>query len=208
MDDTITNKQQVVEALLMASDVPLSVERLQQLLSRLELKLTPDAIKEILETLVTSTENHAFMLQEVAGGWRYQIRPDYSQWVQLLWEERPPRYSRALLEILAIIAYRQPITRPEIEQIRGVAVSSSIIKTLSEREWVRVVGHRDVPGSPALYATTKHFLNYFNLKSLEDLPALSEFESFENSEKLLEEIKSDVQLSVPVPDNVVTPCLE
>ena len=113
-------------------------------------------------------------LKEVASGFRYQVREDVHAWVARLWTERQTRYSRALLETLALIAYRQPITRAEIEQIRGVAVSSSIVKTLEEREWVRVVGHRDVPGRPALFGTTRHFLDYFNLKSLDELPPLAE----------------------------------
>lgn len=182
--------QNIVEALLMASDIPLSIDRLQQLLAQLAPhQPTADDVKTVLDAIAESTEGRAFVLKEVSSGWRFQVRSDYSQWVQKLWEERPPRYSRALLEILAIIAYRQPITRPEIEQIRGVAVSTSIIKTLSEREWVHVVGHRDVPGTPALYATTKQFLNYFGLKRLEELPELPEFEGTEAVEKKLEHLE-------------------
>lgn len=118
-------------------------------------------------------------LVEVASGWRFQVRSDYSKWVNRLFEERPPRYSRALLETLAIIAYRQPITRAEIEEIRGVSISGSIIKTLQEREWIRVVGHRDVPGKPELLATTREFLDYFNIKKLSELPSLSEIKDFD-----------------------------
>lgn len=113
-------------------------------------------------------------LKEVASGWRFQVRQELALWVGRLWEEKPPRYSRAILETLALIAYRQPITRGDIEEIRGVAVSTAIIKTLMERQWVRIVGHRDVPGRPALYATTRQFLDYFNLKSLDELPSLGE----------------------------------
>ena len=117
---------------------------------------------------------------QVAGGYRFQVRQSLSTWVGRLWQERPPRYSRALLETLSLIAYRQPITRGDIEEIRGVAVSTNIIKTLQERDWVRVVGHRDVPGRPAMYATTRQFLDYFNLKSLEDLPPLAEIKDLDN----------------------------
>ena len=117
---------------------------------------------------------------QVATGYRFQVRQNLSTWVGRLWQERPPRYSRALLETLSLIAYRQPITRGEIEEIRGVAVSTNIIKTLQERDWVRIVGHRDVPGRPAMYATTRQFLDYFNLKSLEELPPLAEIKDLEN----------------------------
>ena len=119
-------------------------------------------------------------LKEVASGFRYQVRQEVHPWISRMWTEKPSRYSRALLETLALIAYRQPITRPEIEQIRGVVVSSNIIKTLEEREWIRVVGHRDVPGRPALFGTTRAFLDYFNLKSLDQLPPLSEIRDMED----------------------------
>jgi len=125
-------------------------------------------------------EGRGYELVQVAGGYRFQVRQNLSTWVGRLWQERPPRYSRALLETLSLIAYRQPITRGEIEEIRGVAVSTNIIKTLQEREWVRVVGHRDVPGRPAMYATTRQFLDYFNLKSLEELPTLAEIKDLDN----------------------------
>ena len=129
---------------------------------------------------------------EVASGFRLQVRQQLSPWVARLWQERPARYSRALLETLALIAYRQPITRGEIEEIRGVAVSSNIIKTLHERDWIRVVGHRDVPGRPAMYATTRDFLDYFNLKNLDQLPALAEIRDFDT---LTEELGFD-----PIPE--------
>jgi segregation and condensation protein B len=130
--------------------------------------------KKALEVLGKSCNGRAFELKEVASGYRLQIREDYAPWVGRLWEERPQRYSRALLETIALIAYRQPITRGEIEDVRGVAVNSNIIKTMMEREWIRVVGYREVPGRPAMFATTKAFLDHFNLKSLEELPALAE----------------------------------
>src|SRR5690554_4573769 len=121
-----------------------------------------------------SCADRGYELVEVASGYRFQVRSEYAPWASRLWEERPQRYSRALLETLAIIAYRQPITRGEIEDIRGVAVSTNIVKTLMEREWIRVVGHKDVPGRPAMYATTRQFLDHFNLTSLAELPPLAE----------------------------------
>ena len=131
-------------------------------------------LREVLAAIADECDGRGFELKEVASGFRFQVRQDISEWIAKLWEERPPRYSRALLETIALIAYRQPITRGDIEEIRGVAVSSNIIRTLVDREWVRIVGHKDVPGKPALYATTKQFLDYFNLKSIQELPPLSE----------------------------------
>src|SRR5690606_27061094 len=136
-------------------------------------------IREALEVLRQSCEGRAFELKEVASGYRLQVREKFAPWVGRLWEERPQRYSRAMLETLALIAYRQPITRGEIEDIRGVAVNSQIVKTLQERDWIRVVGYRDVPGKPAMFATTRAFLDYFNLKSLEELPPLAALRELE-----------------------------
>src|SRR5690348_7181339 len=136
--------------------------------------VTHSELAQALEALGRECEGRGVELVEVASGFRYQVREDVHPWVARLWTERQTKYSRALLETLALIAYRQPITRAEIEQIRGVAVSTSIVKTLEEREWVRVVGHRDVPGRPALFGTTRHFLDYFSLKSLDELPPLAE----------------------------------
>ena len=187
------DKQQlrkILEAALMAYDKPLSVDKLMRLFAEnsssdqqnetdaqpLSTAIGPakgDIIAS-LEEIQRSCEGRGFELKEVSSGWRFQVREDTSYWVNKLWEEKPQKYSRALLETLAIIAYRQPITRGEIEAIRGVAVSSPIVHTLMEREWVKVVGHRDVPGKPSLLATTRQFLDYFNLKSLEYLPALGE----------------------------------
>jgi len=162
----------ILEAALLAADRPLSLDHLLALFDEAE---QPERrlLREVLDSLAADCEGRGVELREVASGWRYQVRRDYAPWVTRLWEDRPPRYSRALLETLALIAYRQPITRAEIEEIRGVSVSSNIVKTLLEREWVRVVGHRDVPGRPAMYATTRQFLDYFNLKSLEELPPLA-----------------------------------
>lgn len=162
-----------VEAALMAFAQPLSVDKLLSLFEDDE-NVTRQTIKESLQILKQECSERGVELVEVASGFRYQAKQDYAVWVAKLWEEKPPRYSRALLETLVLVAYRQPITRGEIENIRGVSVSSHIMKTLQERDWVRVVGHKDVPGKPALYATTKGFLDYFNLKSLEELPPLSE----------------------------------
>ncbi|MEO7917429.1 MAG: SMC-Scp complex subunit ScpB, partial [Dokdonella sp.] len=151
---------------------------------------TTEDISRALETLQNDSAERGVELLEVASGWRYQVRQEVFPWVTRLWSERAPRYSRALLETLALIAYRQPITRAEIEQIRGVAVSTHIVRTLEEREWVRVVGHRDVPGRPALFGTSKGFLDYFNLKSLDQLPALSDLRDIEelNPQLMLEPV--------------------
>ena len=157
----------------MAADAPLSIDRLQGLFTEQWLP-TKAELRTALKALQKDYEKRGVQLNEVASGFRFQASPESAEWVSRLWEERPPRYSRALLETLALIAYRQPITRAEIEDVRGVAVSSNIIKTLLEREWVQVIGHRDVPGKPALYATTREFLDYFNMKSLEQLPSLME----------------------------------
>lgn len=172
--------KQIVEGLLLAANEPLSVKRILEIFEDPE-ALFPVAdkpraadIEKVLKELQQDCEGRGFELAEIASGFRFQVRQSLSPWVSRLWDERPVKYSRAILETLALIAYRQPITRGDIEEIRGVAVSTNIIKTLLERQWVRVVGHRDVPGRPALYATTRQFLDYFNLKSLEELPSLAE----------------------------------
>lgn len=181
--------KQVVEGALLASGEPLSVERIQGLYDDRE-RPSRDQVLATFEALREDYDGngHGVELVEVAGGWRAQVRASVAPWVGQLWQEKPSRYSRALLETLALIAYRQPITRGEIEQIRGVAVSTPIIKTLSEREWVRVVGHRDVPGRPALYATTRRFLDYFGLRSLNELPPLSEIRDASFFEQALAEV--------------------
>lgn len=168
----------LLEAWLLALGRPLSLERLGELFEEAE-RPEPAQIRAALEVLRQSCEGRAFELKEVASGYRLQVREKFAPWVGRLWEERPQRYSRAMLETLALIAYRQPITRGEIEDIRGVAVNSQIIKTLQERDWIRVVGYRDVPGKPAMLATTKVFLDYFNLKSLEELPPLAALRELE-----------------------------
>jgi segregation and condensation protein B len=163
----------VIEAALLAAGRPLTVNDLQALFAE-PLSLPADEVRTLLAELSAEYAGRGIELVEVASGWRLQVRQSLAPWIARLWEERPARYSRALLETLALIAYRQPITRGEIEDVRGVAVSSHIIKTLQDREWVRIVGHREVPGRPALYATTRQFLDYFGLKSLDELPTLME----------------------------------
>lgn len=172
--------QNIIEGALLAFGQPLTIEKLQSLFVKDDLHETEQVVPEkadiqaALENLQTQCADRGFELKQVSSGWRFQVKADVAPWVNRLWEEKPQKYSRALLETLAIIAYRQPITRGDIEEIRGVAVSSHIIKTLSEREWVKVVGQRDVPGRPSLYATTRQFLDYFNLENLESLPTLRE----------------------------------
>jgi segregation and condensation protein B len=165
--------KQIIEGALLAAGGPLTPDQLLGLFAEEE---RPDRaqVLETLESLGADYADRGIELVEVAGGFRAQVRREVAPWVGRLWEEKPARYSRALLETLALIAYRQPITRGEIEDIRGVSVSTNIVKTLAEREWIRVVGHRDVPGRPALYATTRKFLDYFGLRSLNDLPTLAE----------------------------------
>lgn len=165
--------KQVVEGALMAAGGPLTLDQILALYPE-ERRPARDEIRAAVADLTAEYQERGIELVEVAGGWRIQVRRAVAPWVARLWEEKPARYSRALLETLALIAYRQPITRGEIEDIRGVAVSTQIVKTLTEREWIRVVGHRDVPGRPALYATTRRFLDYFGLRSLNDLPPLAE----------------------------------
>ncbi|MDE0153058.1 MAG: SMC-Scp complex subunit ScpB [Gammaproteobacteria bacterium] len=162
-----------VQAALMAADDPLSVDALLKLFGARD-RPSRKEVSEILAGLAEECEGRSFSLVRVASGWRYQINQDYAAVIGRLWEQRPPRYSQALLETLALIVYRQPITRGEIEQVRGVAPSTSIMQTLTERNWVRVLGYKQVPGRPALYGTTKEFLDYFGLKSLKELPPLPE----------------------------------
>lgn len=164
----------IIEAALMVADKPLSVAQIEALFAKDMEVVDRELVKAALQDLQEDYRERGIELKEVASGYRIQVKSDYAAWVNRLFEERPPRYSRALLETLAIIAYRQPVTRAEIEDIRGVGISSTIIKTLQEREWIRVVGHKDVPGRPELLATTREFLDYFNLKKLSDLPSLAE----------------------------------
>lgn len=163
----------ILEGALFAAGGPLTLEQLQSLFGEEE-RPERAALASTLAELAEDYQGRGIEIAQVAGGYRVQVGAEVAPWVARLWDEKPARYSRALLETLALIAYRQPITRGEIEDIRGVAVTTQIVKTLIEREWIRVVGHRDVPGRPALYATTRRFLDYFGLRSLNDLPPLSE----------------------------------
>jgi len=166
----------ILEAALFAADKALTIEQMQNLFDE-EIRPGKAEIKQALQHLQNLYQDRGVNLHELATGYRFQTQASLSPWVQRLWEEKPPRLSRAVLETLALMAYRQPITRGEIEEVRGVAVSSQIVRTLMEREWIRVVGHKEVPGRPALYATTNEFLSYFNLRSLDELPTLAELQS-------------------------------
>ena len=161
----------------MAADQPLAIDLMINLFET----DPPDRadILQVLTEIAADCEGRGFELKQVASGYRFQVRSDYGQWVSRLWEERPARYTRALLETLALIVYKQPITRGDIEEIRGVTVSTNIMRSLLEREWIRVVGHRDVPGRPAIYATTRTFLDYFDLKTLNELPTLSQIKDLD-----------------------------
>ncbi len=175
----------IVEGALLAAGRPLNID---EILSLFLEGNRPDkkAVEEVISEIEADCEGKGFELKKVASGWRFQVRQSLSPWISRLWEEKPQRYSRALLETLSLVAYRQPITRGDIEEIRGVAVSTTIIRTLLEREWVRVVGHKDVPGRPALYATTRNFLDYFSMKSLEDLPTLTEIRDLDELSRKLD----------------------
>lgn len=170
--------KQILEAVILAVAEPISILRIQELFDE---ENRPEAkdLRAVLEDMQNDYADRGIELKELASGFCFQSKQQFSPWIARLWEERAPRYSRALLETLAIIAYRQPVSRAEIEDIRGVAVSSSIIKTLLEREWIKVLGHRDVPGKPGIYGTTKEFLDYFGLKSLDQLPTLEEIKDLD-----------------------------
>jgi segregation and condensation protein B len=173
--------KQIIEGLLMASERPLSIEDLYKIICLDNNSFEINKLQVIINEIIEDYKEHGVELKEVASGFRFQVRSGLSQWVNKLYEERPPRYSRALLETLSLIAYRQPITRGEIESVRGVTVGSNIMKTLLEHEWVRVIGQKEVPGRPAIFATTKKFLDYFNLKSLDELPPLVQFTETETA---------------------------
>jgi segregation and condensation protein B len=184
----------IVEAALLAAGRPMSIEQILTLFPDEE---RPDRmdVRNAIAALDADYANRGIQVREVASGWRIQVREGMSAWLSRLWQDRPARYSRALLETLALIAYRQPITRGEIEDIRGVTVSSNIMRTLMERGWVRIVGHRDVPGRPGMYATTREFLDYFGLKRLEDLPPLAEIRDLDAIT-----VELDLGLAAPAPD--------
>ncbi|MEW9798341.1 SMC-Scp complex subunit ScpB [Alteromonas sp. CYL-A6] len=168
--------KQLVEAALFVADAPLSRQQLKETVLA-EFTVSDTALNKVLKELILDYQPRGIQLVEVASGYRFQSLDSLSPWLSRLWQETAPRYSRAMLETLALIAYRQPITRGEIEQVRGVAVSSNIMKTLSERGWIKTVGHKEVPGRPALYATTREFLDYFSLSSLDQLPSAEAFSS-------------------------------
>jgi segregation and condensation protein B len=179
----------IVEAALLAAGEPLTLDRLQDLFPDSE-RPERAALRQALDDLAEDLAGRGIELKEVASGYRLQVRQDLAPWIVRLWEERPARYSRALLETLAIIAYRQPVTRAEIEEIRGVSIGTPIMRTLQEREWIRIVGHRDVPGRPAMFGTTRRFLDYFNLKGLDELPTLLELRN-------LDDIHPELDLRLP-----------
>ncbi len=200
------NLQALLEAILLAAAKPLTEEQLLNLFEEEE-RPSIDVLREALQNLQNTFETRGIELIEVASGYRFQVKQKWVPWVSKLWDEKPQKYSRALLETLALIAYRQPVTRGEIEDIRGVAVSTSIFKTLLEdREWIRMVGHKEVPGRPALFATTKGFLDYFGLKSLQELPSLPDIMNLETANvDLLEQSLS------PMPEiqsQLTAECLE
>jgi len=168
--------KKIIESLLFSSDSPLSTKQLQAIFPELE-RPAKSAIETAIQQLSLDYQASSLELHQVASGWRFQVQSEMSLWVARLFAKKPPKYSRALLETLAIIAYQQPVTRGDIEDIRGVSVSSHMIQTLLEREWIKSVGHKEVPGRPALYSTTKVFLDYFNLSSIEDMPPLQELQN-------------------------------
>jgi segregation and condensation protein B len=168
----------IIEATLLAAGKPVTTQQLLELFEERE-RPTPELLTAALGLLTEDYSTRGIELIEVASGWRVQVRPRAAEIVSRLWQERPSKYSRALLETLALIAYRQPITRSEIEEIRGVSISSTIMRTLQERNWIRTVGHREVPGRPELLGTTREFLDYFGLKSLDQLPTLAELKDLD-----------------------------
>lgn len=191
-EENLRKIQAIAEAALLAAGKPMSLDQLRELFDEHE-RPARQVMEHVMVLLDSACEGRGFELKKVASGYRLQIREAYAPWVGRLFEEKPQRYSRALLETLALVAYRQPITRSEIEDIRGVTVSTNIIRTLQEREWVRVVGHRDVPGRPAMYATTRQFLDYFNLQGLEQLPPLSDIRDLE---EIGREIEKNMQAEI------------
>ncbi|SHK64117.1 segregation and condensation protein B [Marinobacter antarcticus] len=204
-EEQLSKIQAIAEAALLAAGKPLSLDQLRALFTEDE-RPARQVMEHVMMLLDGACKGRGFELRKVASGYRLQVREEFAPWVSRLFEEKPPRYSRALLETLALIAYRQPITRGEIEDIRGVTVSSNIIRTLLEREWVRVVGYRDVPGRPAMYATTRQFLDYFNLSGLDQMPPLSEIRDLEEIGREIEksiqaEIKFDSAPAQPAEDN-------
>ncbi|SOB75721.1 segregation and condensation protein B [Marinobacter sp. LV10R510-11A] len=204
-EEHLSRIQAITEAALLAAGRPLTLDQLRELFAEDD-RPARQVMEHVMVLLGKACEGRGFELRKVASGYRLQVREEFAPWVSRLFEEKPQRYSRALLETLALIAYRQPITRGEIEDVRGVTVSSNIIRTLLEREWVSVVGHRDVPGRPAMYATTRQFLDYFNLSGLGQLPPLSEIRDLDEIGREIEKniqakIKFDSAPAEPVDDS-------
>lgn len=189
----------ILEALFAAADRPLSVNQISDLFSGDIDQPSKDDIRKAIDEIGGQYQDSGLELKQVASGFRFQVKPAYESWVSRLWDQKPPHYSRAMLETLALIAYRQPITRGEIEDIRGVSVSTNMIKTLLEREWVKPLGHKDVPGRPTLYGTTRSFLDYFNIKSLNELPTLSEISDLDRYTPEFSFVeKSETEISPPL----------
>ena len=197
----IKKLKNILEAVLLGADRTLSVIQMEALFELDEQRPTRDEIRQALHEMAEDYETRGYELKQVASGFRLQVKQKYATWVGRLWEERPARYTRALLETMALIAYRQPVTRGEIEEVRGVSVSSNIIKTLLERDWIKVLGHKDVPGKPSLYGTTKQFLDYFNLKSLDQLPTLAEIKDLDSIHPELDLDEDIKQGSEPTENN-------
>ena len=203
MSDLDNKLKMVVEGLLLAAGRPLTIDNIASVFDKKE---RPDRqeLKAVMQVISEECNDRGFELTEVASGYRFQVKQELSEWIGRLWEEKSPRYTRALLETLSLIVYRQPITRGDIEEIRGVGVSPNIIRTLLDREWVRVVGHRDVPGRPAMFATTKQILDYFNLKSLQELPPLAEIKDLGKSEQELDlEDDFTARVSLELPEEAI-----
>ena len=195
----INKLKPILEALFAAADRPLSVSQIFELFSGDVDQPAKDDIRKAIEEIGEQLQPGGLELKQVASGFRFQVKPAFEGWVSRLWDQKPPRYSRAMLETLALIAYRQPITRGEIEDIRGVSVSTNMIKTLLEREWVKPIGHKDVLGKPTLYGTTRSFLDYFNIKSLHELPTLAEIRDLDSYTPELEFVeKSETKDTSPL----------
>ena len=195
----------IVEAVLLAAESPVEVKELVELFNSEELDKDTAAktIRDALEVIGSEYDRRSIELKRVASGYRFQVKQDYSEWVGRMLKDRPPRYTRALLETLAIVVYKQPVTRGDIEELRGVSVSQNIMRTLLERGWIKTVGQKEVPGRPALYATTKEFLDYFNLRNLNDLPEISEIQELvvKEIQEGNDEVSREVAVNIDVEDN-------
>ena len=195
----------IVEAVLLAAESPMEVKELVELFNSEELDKDTAAktIRDALEVIGSEYDRRSIELKRVASGYRFQVKQDYSEWVGRMLKDRPPRYTRALLETLAIVVYKQPVTRGDIEELRGVSVSQNIMRTLLERGWIKTVGQKEGPGRPALYATTKEFLDYFDLRNLNDLPEISEIQELvvKEIQEGNDEVSREVAVNIDVEDN-------